>query len=140
MADLDSLIRVRRHVVEQKQKFLTELYDQADALEDQKQAMIRQMAIEKAKTQELGVEMLSFFDQYVRAVKERLLDLDDAMDTLEKRIDMAREEVREAFADVKKVEIIQERRLAEEKATEEKKESDVLDEIGIETVQRENND
>ena len=32
MADLEALIRVRRHAVEQKQKILAELYKQADEL------------------------------------------------------------------------------------------------------------
>ena len=136
MADLNSLIRVRRHVVEQKQKFLTALYDQADALEDQKQAMLTQLAIEKVKIEELGTEMLSFFDQYSRAINERIVDLDNAADTLNKRIDMARDEVREAFSEVKKIEIIQERREAEERAKQDKKESETLDEIAIEAIQR----
>ncbi len=140
MADLNSLIRVRRHVVEQKQKFLTTLYDQADALEDQKQAMLAQLAIEKVKIEELGTEMLSFFDQYSRAINERIEDLDDATDTLNKRIDMARDEVREAFAEVKKIEIIQERREAEERAKQDKEESETLDEIAIEAIQRKKNE
>lgn len=139
MADLNSLIRIRKHVVEQKQKFLSALYDQADALEDQKQAMLTQLAIEKAKTEEMGIEMLSFFGQYSSAVRERLKDLEDAQDTLEKRVEMAREEVREAFAEIKKIEIIQTRREAEEKAKQDKKESETLDEIAIEAIQRKKN-
>ncbi|MDH5722885.1 MAG: flagellar FliJ family protein [Alphaproteobacteria bacterium] len=136
MADLNSLIRVRRHVVKQKQKFLTTLYDQADALEEQKQAMLAQLTIEKVKIEEMGTQMRPFFDQYAKAINERISDLDDAADTLNKRIEMAREEVREAFAEVKKIEIIQQRRESEEREKRDKEEAKSLDEIAIEAIQR----
>lgn len=41
MADLNPLIRVRKHTVEQKQKFLAELYRQADELQNHKAALRR---------------------------------------------------------------------------------------------------
>ena len=53
MADLHSLIRVRKHAVEQKQKFLAELYRQSEELTAQKQRFLDQLAEEKERIKKL---------------------------------------------------------------------------------------
>ena len=136
MADLNPLIRVRKHTVEQRQKFLAELYRQAEELQDQKDSLLTTLQSEREKTKELGVEMLSYFGPYSDAVKDRVEDIDHAMEKLNFRIEVARDAMREAFAELKKVEITQERREEEEQAELKKKESDELDEIAIETFRR----
>ena len=136
MADLNPLIRVRRHAVEQKQKFLAELYRQAEELAAQKDALLEQLEEEREKVKELGVEMLSYFGPYSDAVKERVEDIDEAMRGLEGRIEVARDAMREAFAELKKIEITQERREEEELAEAEKKESLELDEAALEIYRR----
>ena len=140
MADLDPLIRVRRHVVDQKQKFLAELYRQAEELANQKNNLIEQLAEEREKIKDMGPEMLSYFGPYTEAVKARIKDIEEAAKKLDVRIDIAREDMREAFADLKKIEITQERREAEEKKELDKRESAELDEIGIETYRRRQNE
>ncbi len=136
MADLNPLIRVRKHVVEQKQKFLAELYRQSEELEAQKAVLLAQHEAEREKVSSMGVEMLSYFGPYSDAVKGRVEDLDEALAKLSVRIEIAREDMREAFAELKKVEITQKRREAEEKAERDKKDSADMDEIGIETFRR----
>ena len=136
MADLDPLIRVRKHVVEQKQKFLAELYRQADELEEQKTVLLTQRDEERQKTAEMGVEMLSYFGPYSDAIDGRVEDIDEAVGKLNTRIEIAREDMREAFAELKKVEITQEVREAKEQAALDKKETQELDEIGIEAFRR----
>lgn len=136
MADLSPLIRVRRHVVEQKQKMLAELYRQAEELENQKNKIVAQLDEERRKVQEMGVGMLSYFGTYVEAAKKKIADLKKSIGKLETRIDIAREDMREAFSELKKIEITQERREDEEQKEIDKKESADLDEIGIETFRR----
>lgn len=137
MADLDPLIRVRRHAVEQKQKFLAELYRQAEELSRQKATLLQQMKDERRKIDEMNsVEMLGYFGNYVEAVKERVADIDDAMKKLEARIEIAREDMREAFSEFKKIEITQEKREAAELAALEKKQADLLDEVALEIFRR----
>ncbi len=136
MADLNPLIRVRKHVVEQKQKFLAELYRQAEELENQKKTMLGQLEEEHEKVKEMGVEMLSYFGPYTDAVKERVSEIDEARGVLEKRIALAREDMREAFSELKKIEITQERRENEEEKEINKKESDELDEVGLDSFRR----
>jgi flagellar export protein FliJ len=136
MADLNPLIRVRKHVVEQKQKFLAELYRQADEMNRQKQNLIDQLAEEQEKIKDMPASMLSYFGPYTEAVRERIKDIAEAISKLETRIDIAREDMREAFAELKKIEITQERREEEEEKEINKKESDELDAIGLEVFRR----
>ncbi len=136
MADLNPLIRVRKHVVEQKQKFLAELYRQAEDFENQKQALEDQLEEEQEKVQEMGVEMLSYFGHYSDAVKERVEEIDEAAARLNTRIEIAREDMRQAFAELKKIEITQEAREQAELDELKKKEAAELDEIGIEAYRR----
>lgn len=136
MADLEALIRVRRHAVEQKQKFLAELYKQADELEGQKDTMLKTLVEERKKVDEMGVEALGYFGHYSEAVRGRVEDIDEAMKKLNNRIEIAREDMRDAFAELKKVEITQERREAEEDKELKKKESDLLDEVALEGYRR----
>lgn len=136
MADLNPLIRVRKHALEQKQKFVAELYRQAEELENQKKTLLEQLEEERTKIQEMGVEMLSYFGPYADAVKDRVTEIDEASTTLETRIEIAREDMRAAFAELKKIELTQEAREDEEQKELNKKESDDLDEIAIENFRR----
>ncbi len=134
--DLNPLIRVRRHALEQKQKFLAELYRQAEDYENQKATLLKNLEEEREKLSDMGPEMLAYFGPYSQSVKERVEEIEDAMKILNSRIDTAREDMREAFAEVKKLEITQNARDDEERAELEKKLSDELDEIAIEGYRR----
>lgn len=136
MANLNPLIRVRKHAAEQKQKLLAELYRQAEELQGQKIALETQLQVEQEKVRELGVEMLSYFGPYSEAVKGRVVEIEESMQKLSVRIEAARESVREAFADLKKIEITQERRDDEEEAARNKKEASDLDETALEIFRR----
>lgn len=136
MADLNPLIRVRKHAAEQKQKFLAELYRQAEELQRQKYNLETQLAEEQKKTQELGVQMLAYFGPYSEAVRGRVAEIDDAVEKLNVRIEIARESVREAFSELKKIEITQERRDDAEETAMEKRESNMLDEVALDIFRR----
>ncbi len=136
MADLAPLIRVRKHAINQKQKFLAELYRQAEELEQQKQNLLDHLEEEKEKVKDMDVAMLSYMGPYSDAVKDRVQDIDDAAKILESRIELAREDMREAFAELKKVEITNDRRKAEEQGVIDKKEIDELNEMAIEGFRR----
>lgn len=136
MADLDPLIRVRKHAVEQKQKFLAELYRQAEELESQKKNMLDTLAEERKNVDGMGVEALGYFGHYSGAVKARVEDIDEAMVKLNNRIEMARDDMARAYEELKKIEITQERREAEEQKERKKKEDGIMDEIALEGYRR----
>lgn len=136
MANLKSLIRVRRHTIDQKQKALSDLYRKAEQLSDEKVMLLDRLEEERANLIEMDVKMLSYFGPYSDAVKERVLAIDAAMKTLEARIEIARDDIRRAFTELKKVEITQERREEREEAVRNKRESQDLDAVAIEGFRR----
>lgn len=136
MADLNPLIRVRKHTVEQKQKALAELYRQAEELISQKKNLLDRLAVERQKVDEMGVEALGYFGRYSEVVRERAEEIDESMKMLESRIEVAREDMRLAFAELKKIEITQERRDEAEETARNKKDDQILDDIAIEGYRR----
>ncbi len=140
MSELEPLIRVRKHNVEQKQKFLAALYREEERLQEQRDTVEAQFLIEQEKTKMMPADMQGFFGAYAQSVKEQIEGIDHQRAQVEKRIELAREDMREAFAELKKIEIIDERRDEEEQAALKKKEADILDEIAIETFTRNKKD
>lgn len=137
MADLDPLIRVRKHSVEQKQKFLAELYRQADEFLRQRETIQQQVRDEREALEGMNsVEMLAAFSAFAEAAKTRIADIAESMKKLDVRIEIAREDMREAFSDLKKIEITQERREAEEFRILEKRQMDLLDEVALDGFRR----
>lgn len=136
MANLSGLIRVRKHTVDEKQKALSDLYRRSEELAAERAGLLNALEEEREKVSEMDVQMLSYFGPYSEAVQERVGDLDKVVDTLEKRIRIAQEDMRQAFSELKKVEITQARRVDEEKKEINKKESDELDEMAIEGFRR----
>ena len=135
-ADLTPLIRVQKHALEQKQKFLAELYRQEEEYKNQKQTMLETLEEERRNLDPSDVEILAYFGPYEKNVKQRVEDIDEALLTLNTRIELAREDMREAFAELKKIEMTQEEREAAEQREVDKKQSDELDEIGLEVFRR----
>ena len=140
MAKLDPLIRVRKHAIEQKQKFLATLYAKAEELKDQRDTLETQLAIESEKAKDLGAEMMGYFGAYADSVHVQIEEIDGFREHMEGRIQMAQDDMRQAFTELKKVEIIDDRRRAEALAELDKKEADELDEIAINMFQRNNGD
>lgn len=136
MANLDPLIRVRKHALEQKQKFLAELYRQAEQLHAQKHTLLTTLAAEQEKLKDMDVQMLSYFGPYSQAVHERVDDIDESIKKLDARIVVARDDMRESFAELKKIEITQKVREETEEKEANKKENQELDAMGIEAFRR----
>ncbi len=137
MAELEPLIRMRRHAVEERQKFLAELYRQADALEAEKQGILKKLADEQEKTKTIDmIDIIRAFDVFAKASRDKIARIEEHRRALEFRIDAAREAMREAFNELKKIEIIDERREAEAIALIEKREAAILDETAIEIYRR----
>jgi len=140
MADLNPLIRMRKHTVDQKQKVLAELYRHAEELEGQKAELQTQLEDERtnmdAMDENLRLEAMAHFGLYAEGVRLRIAGIDAGIKHLETRIDVAREDMSQAFNALKKIEITQERREDEELAALNKKESAELDDIAIEGFRR----
>lgn len=140
MAELETLIRVRKHDVEERQKILAELYRYAQDLQDERDALEAQRAIERAKIKDIDPLLQSSFASYSKSVDLKLEDIDEQREKMEQRITRAQEDVRSAFADLKKIEIIDERRKAQLLAEVAKKEAAFLEEVALDQYRRNQDD
>lgn len=137
MAKLDSLIRVRRYGVEEKQKALAELYRQVERFEIRRRQFEMELMKEReALARETSPEMLAYFGRYSQIVKRDLGRIDGELKKLDARIGLMQDDIRAAFADLKRIEIVHDRRLAAERKAQDAKESAELDAIGIERFHR----
>ncbi len=137
MADLESLIRLRKHTVDEKQKLLGEIYAKVESLEKQKQDLVEKLARERqALDDDLALETREYFGNFQGVMNGYIDKLNEDLAVLEQRLQAAQEEVRLAFAEQKRVEIVDERRKEEAAQELKQKESQEMDEIGIEGFRR----
>jgi len=137
MADLEALIRLRRHTVEEKQKILGDVFREVEIYEGQKIELNERLERERAALDEnLDLETRDFYGKFKGVILDKIDKIDVELAALETRLNLAQEEVRAAFADMKRVEIVNDRRTAEERQAILDKESAELDDIGIEGFRR----
>ena len=137
MADLESLIKYRKHIVDEKQRVLSQLYREAEQIEQRKRDILTQIEKEKAfAAKESGSAVATALAAYLDSARKDIARLDVMLQKMEKRIAAAQEDMRAAFAEQKKIEIVQRERLAEEEAEIKKKEGEAFDEIAIEGFRR----
>lgn len=137
MADLKSLIRLRKYRVEERQKVLADLFREAEKIEGRKAALLAQKDAERKIAEEKqDYETHTAYTLFAERVRGEVELLDQAIAKLNVRIGIAQDAMREAFGELKKIEIIQERRDDDEVKAELKRESAVLDEIGVQRYAR----
>ena len=137
MADLDSLIRYRKHAVDEKRRALARFYDQMQELQEQKQAVYEEIEKEKELAREMATaEASAFLGRYMDGARRKIHKFETEIAKTESRIRIAQEDMRTAFAELKKIEITQRNREERERAEERRKEDQQLDEIAIEAYRR----
>ena len=137
MANLLSLIKLRRHNVDEKQKVLAELYRQVEMIEQNKQILIDRLREEREvldKTQTL--EMYAYFGRFSQNIHRSLERMNEEKRKLETRIQIAQDDVREAFANMKRIEIVQSEREKAERKEQDDKDTREMDEIGLDGFRR----
>ncbi len=137
MADLEALIRLRRHTVEEKQKVLADIFRQMEAIENRKAELLERLSAErKALDEDSNLETREYYGRFEGVIRGNVEQLEVQAAQLEGRLQAAQEDVRAAFANMKRVEIVHERREEEEAKEVKDKESQSLDEIAIEGFRR----
>ena len=132
MADLEPLIRYRKYQLDEKQRFLARLYQDAERLLTRKEGMLDQIQREKELTDaDVQPQMIVTFLSYVERMQEQIALLDIEIQRVETRIEIAIDDMRESFAELKKVEITHQRRLDEKKAELMKREEAMFSEIAL---------
>lgn len=137
MANLKPLIRLRRYTVDEKQKLLSQLYKEAELIIARRRVLEEQLEKEKEIANAQNTPDASAdYGRYAENVRKNIGKLNEAIMRVEIRIQAAQEDVRAAFAELKKVEIVQRNRQDEEQKEQDDKESDALDDIAIEGFRR----
>tara|TARA_B100001765_G_C19488342_1_gene332551 strand:- start:849 stop:1271 length:423 start_codon:yes stop_codon:yes gene_type:complete len=138
MANLDPLIRLNKFKLEDKQRALSKLYAEVEKLEIQKKAILDSVESEKGSVQSdlADMAMMQAFLNYFQRSKKDVDKLNGQISTLEIKINRAIDEMREAFGELKKIEITRDRRLAEIHKENLKREDALFSEIALEIYRR----
>ncbi len=138
MARLDPLIKLRQKTVEDKQRLLADLYRQYDMVQTQKNQLLMELAREQALIEAniAALESRAWFGPYADGVKAKVALCDGHLSRLDTRILVARDEVRAAFSEMKKVDIINRERQKRNKKESDDKDSREMDAIGIDVFRR----
>ncbi len=137
MANLKSLIKLRRHNVEEKQRVLAGLYREVEELERGKTMLIERLRTEREVLDQSGtLEMYAYFGRFSQNIQRMIERLNAEKQKIEMRITIAQDDVREAFANMKRIEIVQRERETAEKKEASDKETREMDDIGVEGFRR----
>lgn len=137
MANLKSLIKLRRHNVDEKQKFLANLYREVEMIEASKNTLIERLRTERDVLDKSGsLEMYAYFGRFSQNIQRMLERLNEEKKKLETRIVIAQDDVREAFANMKRIEIVQREREKDERKEADDKETREMDDLGIDGFRR----
>ncbi len=137
MANLDPLIRLNKFQLEEKQRVLSKLYDDVNTLEIQKSAIMDGVESEKDAIDNMqDITMMQAFMGYIQRTKVEINLINDQISSIEIKITRAVDEMREAFGELKKIEITRDRRLADIAKENAKREDALFSEIAIEMYRR----
>lgn len=129
--DLHNLIRLHEWQVDEKRRRLGELLRVLDDLENR----LKRLEEEVVREQQVAAHDPSgagfLYGNYAEAVIERREKLKESISRAEAEIARARDDLREAYRDLKKYEIAQRNRDQRAAAEAARKEQIVLDELGI---------
>lgn len=141
MANLDPLIRLHKHALDEKQKVLARLYLDVERLQRRKAGMLDQIEAERELTVD-GMDgmMIQAYLAYLQRAKRDIAIIDNEIERVETRIEGVIEEMREAFGELKKIEITRDNRLAELAAENKRREDAIFAEIAITQHERKKRD
>jgi hypothetical protein len=106
-------------------------------IEGSKQTLIERLRHEREVLDKSGtLEMYAYFGRFSQNIQRMLERLNVEKKKLEMRIVVAQDDVREAFANMKRIEIVQREREREEQKEQDRKETRELDEIGLDGFRR----
>lgn len=143
MADLKPLMRLKNFQLDQKKKALAELFRLREEQEGKIKMLTDKLArerleLDQQKEKNQQVENQYAFLRFADNMRKRIAAEEKQLTTLDRRIDRARGHMRDAYAEVKKISIIHDRRQADVLQEQERKESREMDEIGIDRHRRRN--
>ena len=138
MKSLGTLIRLRKHNLDEARRELTALQQALDAIGQARENLDHELARESATARD-DVEASYRYGNYLVTVRERHRLLDQQEDELRQKIALAESAVREAFRDLKQFEIADAQRLEKERAEAGRQEQAALDEVALSAFRSQEN-
>lgn len=134
--DFKTLVRMRKWALDEKQRELGEMLGVLGNLEAEKEAL-EQAVLSEQKIAAENPELAGFaYGSFANAVIAEREAITKMITEQEEKIDAFRDEVADAFKELKTAEIAERNRVEAERAEEDKKEQDELDEIGMRSATR----
>lgn len=133
---LKSIIRLNEWKVDEKRRVLGERLSQVADLEDGLEGLEKELINEQAVAQQAPHEAGLFYGGYANGVITRRDKFKSDIIQMEEQVQAARDDLNEAYRELKKFEIINRQREEREVAERDKKEQEMLDELGLQNHQR----
>ena len=130
MARLDSLIKLRTHELDQLRQELGALREKEAQAEAHKLKLEQQLVVEKELAR-LDPQSLSQWPIFQKRFAEKIAQVALIIKGIQADIQFKLDEIQIGFQEVKKLELTQEQRDLADKQKRDKKESDQLDEAGL---------
>lgn len=141
MADLAPLIRYQKYQLEEKQRFIARLYAEAEKVYNHKERLLNELKHERSFVDSSNdPKVITEFLTYQNQMKKRVELADTEIARIDARLDVAREDLRENFAELKKFEIVQRRRLEKRRRDLERREAALFDAVAIDVFRRQLDD
>ncbi len=129
MTDLQPLIRLHRWQLDEKRRALAELEALSDRLHEQVGQLDEELAREQAFAAQ-AAEPPQGFGAYTQAMLDRKSRLNESIEEVRQQIATSRDQIAEAFQELKRFELVQEDRDRREAARRKRRETQTYDEIG----------
>lgn len=130
MKGLAGLIDIERHELDEKRKALAELQDRTDQCRAQLDLIARRIEEEGGVVGD-SVQSAAAFSAFLFGAMSRRRGIEQTIVQLENDIAAARDEVVEAFRQVKKLETVREREMDKEALLQRRRDQAVSDEVGL---------
>ncbi|AUG51971.1 hypothetical protein [Thalassospira marina] len=134
--DFKTLVRIRKWTLDEKQRELGEMMRVLEHLIEQRQQLELALKSEQKVAAENPQTAGFAYGNFASAIIVEREALDQRIKAQEARIDAFRDEVAQAFKDMKTAEISERNRVAALRAEEDRKEQESLDEIGARAATR----
>lgn len=135
MKSRDTLIRLKRFQVDEKRRRVTQIESMIADFERMAGDLDREIASEEKKA---GISDPAHFayPTYAKAAAQRRENLRRSAQDLQGQLDDAKAELGEAFEELKKVEILEDRERASERAAENARDQAAMNQIGLDRASR----
>ncbi len=135
MKSRDTLIRLKRFQVDEKRRRVTQIEMMIAEFDRMAADLDREIAVEEQKA---GISDMAHFayPTYARAAAQRRDNLRQSAQNLQGQLDEAKAELGEAFEELKKVEILEDRERSAERALDNARDQAAMNQIGLQRSMR----